>query len=217
MIPDARTHLIYIAERISETENTPVISVLRAVSVNGESVFVSPHGVTMPGADIVDLAVQQRSNRLFCIGSYTRAYMFKIAANGSLRPDAPDCLDLTGQEDCTGGPCFGESGRYLFIACSVDEDPMWGGQPPIPIIECRILANGGIVQMSPHGARPVPYPEPFVDATGRYLYILGDGTGNKDGTVDAYRIGSDGSLTWLQRLTGFQDRIAMNFYRAGGK
>lgn len=71
--------------------------------------------------------------------------------------------------------------------------------------------------MSPLGARPVPSPGPYVDASGRYLYIFGDGTGNKDGTVDAYRIGSDGSLTWLQRLTGFQGIIAMNFYRAGGK
>ena len=83
---------------------------------------------------------------------------------------------------------YRRAGSFLYVGTSNST-----GDPHItpsasPIIVCRLSSNGHLSGQEQTG-RPAPNPLPYLDSTGRFLYVVG-----AEGTLDAYKIAPDGHL-----------------------
>ena len=85
------------------------------------------------------------------------------------------------------------AGSFLYVSTFYEMGSAQHAQPASSVIVCHLSRQGQIIQQQVVG-KDVPNPRPYLDKTGRFLYIVGE-----ENTVDAYKILSDGQLTFTSR------------------
>ena len=83
------------------------------------------------------------------------------------------------------------SGSFLYISTYYGAGSARISPPASPIIVCQLTSDGRLYRQKETG-KPVPNPRPYLDKTGRFLYVVGE-----EGTLDTYKIARDGQLTRL--------------------
>ncbi len=113
----------------------------------------------------------------------------KMEGDGSLRPVSRQPILKVVAANQISRIVYRRAGSFLYIGTSEST-----GDPHItpaasPIIVCRLSSDGHLSGQEQTG-QPVPNPRPYLDNTGRFLYVVGT-----EGALDAYQVGPEGHLS----------------------
>lgn len=92
--------------------------------------------------------------------------------------------------DLPGGMAYRQAGSILYVGIQHGADSARVGPPPETVVAYHLSSDGQLHKLKTEANQHVGNPIPFLDNTGRFLYVVGEGN-----TIDTYKIAPDGRLS----------------------
>ncbi len=172
----------------------------------GKAATSRPTVYSINSPDVVDALVGP-----FLVGSSDAALTVQTVGNGSLRPVSRRPLLKSVAESWISRIAYRRAGSFLYVGTYESTGDPHITASPSPLVVCRLSSDGHLSAQEQTG-RPVPNPLPFLDNTGRFLYVM-----SMEGPVDAYRVGPNGRLVHSGSPLTIPAPAGMVFFGGRGK
>jgi len=140
----------------------------------------------------VNLLIGMPLNQHLVFGdSANQLVTYKFNAKAGVSLSARTLIPKTVTGVYPWGMAYRAVGSFLYVGLYNMADSARSGTQPSTVVAYHISKAGQFSLLKTASTPPVVDPQPFLDKSGRYLYVISQGSNR----LDAYKIGSDGKLS----------------------